>query len=1259
MIKKLLFVFVVIALLPIEMKADWVSLDGKTSVATQPQVTIISDDNSGTVLKINISGFDLSEFNAENKTYQKVDLLSEIFTINSSLPEVPYLAKVLAIPDQAGISIDILEVGEVQTFDNIYLPPARESWYEGDPETPYFENQKVYESNDAYPSEYVMVDPPSVFRDFRIARVSIYPLRYIPGKKQLQAVSSLTVRINYGQGVVINPKTTPKKKIAPSFGKIYRSFIANYQTMLDNLYDGKEDGHEVILCIMDDSFVDAFQVYADWKRESGTDVHVTAFSDINANANNPEIIKTHITDAYNNWEYPPTYVLVVGDDGYFPKKIVTYPDYSFPSEDYFVCVAGNDYFPEMMIGRFTNQGVYRMQVMMNKFMLYEKTPYIAQTDWFKKGVCCSNNAYPSQVETKRYAASMMMDYGQFTSVDTMMSDGNGWGSGCTYHLSDILSAINDGRSYLNYRGEGWYYGWYANCYDFSPSDVSGLANGQKFTFVTSIGCGVAMFDSNGGNCFGEEWVQLGSLTEPRGGVAFLGPTSNTHTTYNNKIDKGIYTGMFMEDMDTPGQALLRGKLYMYNVYGNEYYVEYHYKIYCCLGDPSLHVWKDIPLAVNVNHVTTTNVGNDVIEVDVNFASNGNPVDTAEVCITGQDIFVTGETGPDGKVYLEITPLFEETLTVTVRGGNVYPYQGTIEVTQPSQLVEPEGIPVIADLDGNLDGLVNPNENCTITYTLKNWGDLTANNVWGTLTTSNPEYVEIITTAPVGYGNLVPGGMATGDPFQFFVNSSCPIGQMVTLNLHVTCDGNNWDYQKMVEVTGCMLAIDNFLVYDDSSPNSNYRMDPGETVNVVISLENYGTDTAPDVMGVLGTDDPYITIIDSMGVFGTINPENISINALDNFKVSVSSSCPTEYMATYTLKIYTQGGNYPYQIIPEFEIPVGMLIASDYTGPDAYGYYAYASTDAFFEQTPVYNWVEIDAMGTQIAVPNISDYTTTVTLPFTFKYYGINYTQVRVSTDGWMALGSGTQVAPVNTGLPNNDNVGSMAAVFWDDLYDITMLDGQIYYYNDDANHRFIIEWDSISHNNFVSEPKKEVFQAILLDPAYYPTITGDGEIIYQYKQAKELGSMTIGIENHSQNIGLQYVFDNDYDPTAETLTSGLAIKFTTEPPYLYIITDIEDHFENGIISQNGYILEQNKPNPFNSQTHINYTLPVSVKVGVNIYNINGELVRALHDGFQSAGKHTLIWDGQDDGGNTVKSGVYFYRLQTEEFVGTMKMFLLK
>jgi len=687
MFKKLLIILIIAAFIPFKMNAEWVSLDKNKTTKNPPKVTILSDDNSSMLIKVELPGFNLKEINADGKTYQVVDLMSEIFTSETGFPDLPHIAKILAIPDQSGVTVEVIETGKIQTFKNVYLPPARLSWFEGQPETSYTENQEAYNSTDVYPKELAKIDAPSIFRDFRIARLSVFPIRYIPAKRELQTISSITVRINYGEGEIINPKTNASRAISPSFGKLYRSFIFNYQNVLDRLYGGSEEGREVILCIMPDMFVESFQIYADWKRQSGTDVHITKFSDIGANSSDAYIIKDHVTDAFHNWENPPTYVLLIGDKGVTPRYTVHY-DYSFANEDYFVEIDGDDHFPEMMIGRFTNQGDYRMRVMINKFLKYETDPYVEDTDWFKKATCCSNNAYESQVETKRFAANLLTEDGGF-DVDTLMSDGSGWGGqGCSMELEDIIEDINEGRSYLNYRGEGWTSGWSANCYSFYKSDVSDLVNGEKFTFVTSIGCGVAMFDDGQNNCFGEEWVQMGEIDEFRGGCAFVGPTSNTHTTYNNKIDRGIYMGMFQEGMDTPGQALLRGKFYMYEVFGNDSWVEYHYRVFCVLGDPSIHIWKDVPRAVNVDHPASIPIGSNQLEITITFASSGLAVENAELCIAGNELFITGTSNEEGKVIIDFEAPIEETLTVTFRGGNVIPYRGTMEVVpSTSQEIE--------------------------------------------------------------------------------------------------------------------------------------------------------------------------------------------------------------------------------------------------------------------------------------------------------------------------------------------------------------------------------------------------------------------------------------------------------------------------------------------------------------------------------------------------------------------------------------------
>ena len=1238
------------------LKSQWISLDPNSDQIKEADVEILSNTPSGTVIKVNLYGFFIRQFTAGEKTYQAIDLGTESVTTETGFPEVPYIAKVLAIPDNGTVEVEILNTGTSQKFENIYLPPARESWQEGEPETPYLENSESYNSGSTYPQNIASVEEPCVFRDFRIARVSVFPARYSPINRELEVYSSVTIRVNYGGGQGINPKLTPKRKISPSFAKLYRSFIFNYDQVLQERYDGREEGYDFMLCIMPDAFVDSFQTYAEWRHKTGTYIHVTKFSEIGASANNPTAVKDHILDAYTNWVVPPTHVLIVGDDGIAPVKYVSY-DWTFVNEDYFVELEGNDYFPELMIGRFTNQGDYRLKVMVNKYMNYERNPYTQDQDWFKKATVCSNNEYISQVETKRFTAQVLMNDGNFISVDTLMSDGT-WYSGCSMDLNDVIATINEGRSFLNYRGEGWSSGWSANCYSFHTDDVNTLNNGRKLTFVTSIGCGVAMFDANGGNCFGEAWVQLGTLTEPRGGVAFIGPTSNTHTTYNNKIDKGIYIGMFQEGMDSPGEALLRGKLYMYNVFGNIYRVEYHYRIYCLLGDPSLHVWKDIPLSVTVTHPNSTTLGFSQIPVTVKNAISGAPIENAQVCISGSGVYVVGQTDASGNLTLDITTSLEGNLNIAVTGGNVIPYEGTINVATGNENVAPLGSPVITDLDGNDDELIDPNENCTIQFTLKNWGTQTSYNVEAVLTVPDSiDFVQVITTGPVSFGDIAPDNSFTGTPFQFYVEPNCPVGFVIPFKLHVTSNSSIWDYTENELVHGCKIDFEEYNIDDEQSLLHNFRMDPGETVNVILTLANNGDDVAPEVKCILRSNDNYITIVDSIGTFGSILADSSARNQMDYFVVNVSPDCPLQYEANYSLIISTQNGLYPYSKIDSMMIPVAMPSGLDPTGPDAYGYYAYSSDDVLFEQCPEYEWVEINGIGTQIPKPaGVSDFTQAVGLPFTFRYYNNDFTQLRISSDGWIAFGSGTQVMSQNHILPNLDDIKNMSAIFWDDLFSNDPGEtGKLLYYNDIDHHRFIIEWYEVGHYSDYTD--RETFQIILFDQAYYSTSTGDGEILFQYKVVEEGGGCTVGIEDGSETIGLNYVYNEEYTATATEILSGTAIKFTTDQPTLVSVDGGKpgDDVEQPV----RYVLEQNYPNPFNPETKIIYSIPEPGFVSLKIYNITGQLIRVLQAGNQLPGKYVRIWDGRNDAGNKLSSGVYFYEIQVNNFIQTKRMVLLK
>ncbi|OGC85307.1 MAG: hypothetical protein A2W07_07915 [candidate division Zixibacteria bacterium RBG_16_43_9] len=107
------------------------------------------------------------------------------------------------------------------------------------------------------------------------------------------------------------------------------------------------------------------------------------------------------------------------------------------------------------------------------------------------------------------------------------------------------------------------------------------------------------------------------------------------------------------------------------------------------------------------------------------------------------------------------------------------------------------------------------------------------------------------------------------------------------------------------------------------------------------------------------------------------------------------------------------------------------------------------------------------------------------------------------------------------------------------------------------------------------------------------------------------------------------------------------------------------HGQTGISDQpahdlpKSFALLPNRPNPFNPETYIEYTLPADCQVTLAIYNILGQKVRTLINEHQSAGIKSVRWDGKDDSGNQVSAGVYFYSIKADNFTQTKKMVLLK
>ncbi len=158
---------------------------------------------------------------------------------------------------------------------------------------------------------------------------------------------------------------------------------------------------------------------------------------------------------------------------------------------------------------------------------------------------------------------------------------------------------------------------------------------------------------------------------------------------------------------------------------------------------------------------------------------------------------------------------------------------------------------------------------------------------------------------------------------------------------------------------------------------------------------------------------------------------------------------------------------------------------------------------------------------------------------------------------------------------------------------------------------------------------------------YVIKIDADGDTLW---------TKTYGGAENDQGFSVTQTADGGY------LVAGATRSFGQGNYDVYLIrltadqTDMEDRDALPII----FSLDQNYPNPFNVSTIILYSLPEATDVTIEIYNILGQQVAILFDGFQQAGEHTIVWDASD-----YPSGVYFVRLETTEKSTHIKMVLLK
>jgi len=185
------------------------------------------------------------------------------------------------------------------------------------------------------------------------------------------------------------------------------------------------------------------------------------------------------------------------------------------------------------------------------------------------------------------------------------------------------------------------------------------------------------------------------------------------------------------------------------------------------------------------------------------------------------------------------------------------------------------------------------------------------------------------------------------------------------------------------------------------------------------------------------------------------------------------------------------------------------------------------------------------------------------------------------------------------------------------------------------------------------EPNCDLLQVYLCETSYIPVAgsTPIGEQLAEYYYEFFWFRNTINLPDLPVNTHKRVVFtwvndDSQAGPPAPAIDN---ITFTSGPVSDY--DDVPLPLTNALIG--------NYPNPFNPETVINFSLASDAAVSLHIYNVKGQLVRSLVNEVYKAGAHSVVWNGCDEDGREVGSGVYFYRMSAGGYVAVRKMVLLK
>ncbi len=1179
--------------------ADYIKLANANNGSKQ-HFELLSSDIKTSELHFVLDGFYKTEVNT---TRGEAWLLNVphggAVNLEKGAPQLPHFATSLIIPDDAEMELEIVS-SKFKDYQNVLVAPSKGNLLRTvNPGDIPYEFGDVYNQNVFYPSQTAKLRSPYIMRDFRGQTVTVQPFRYNPVTKTLRVYYDIVIKVKQTGISKVNVLASAKKpqKIDSRFNNIYSRHFLNYGYSGSRYTPVDEHGNMLIICY--GSFMSAMQPYVDWKIQTGTPVEIVDVATVGSTSSQ---IKQYISNYYN--QNGLTFVLLVGDAPQVPSSVIGGND----SDNDYTYVAGNDHYPDLLIGRFSAETVNHVNTMVQRTLNYEKTPP-SDTAWYTKAIGIGSDQGPG--DDGEYDYEHIRNIGNnkllpFTyNYAYEFFDGSQGGNDAPGNPTPamISDAINSGATIINYCGHGSTTSWGTS--GFNNNNVNNLVNDNHLPFIFSVACVNGNFVNN--TCFAEAWLRASHNGEPTGAIATIMSTINQ--SWNppmcgqdemNDILVETYSGNIKR---TYSGIALNGCMEMNDEYGSD--GEEMTDTWTVFGDPSVIIRTAAPQDMTVTapdelylNDTSMTVSTNATEGTACLSLNGVILGTAQIDSTGNaTITFDPLTSIDTADFVITSFNFRAHIAQIPIVNNIIPYIELAEID-------------IDDANGN--GQLDYHETAALTLGLANSGLDTAKNVLTTVSIAS-RYVSLPDSTEF-YGDILINDTVTiPDGYQISVSDS--VSDMTLAIFQVksvdTVSGDTWINSFGRILHAPRLQYLGFEI-DDSGANNNGRIDPGETADIIITVKNAGTSGAYNVMVQLSTLYPYLTIANPQQAIGDLASKETKTVT---FQVTASGNAPDGSTAFFDVDVVadyncsTSGGFYTNIGLKPLAI---IKLADDEPSADS--------------MMVCLQNLEIGCEVLTQIPENSFDYKSLFVLLGTFPNNHILTNDEGQQLAGF--LNNGGRVFMEGADTWAHDNPTPVHPMFH-----ITGL-------NDGSGDLFRVKGlaDGIMH---------DLSFKFYGNNNYIDRIAPDDSSVLIFENPDPYNSYGVGVsfENNTyKTVGFSFEFAGLADSVGNEKDIVMARILTFfDVPIIWtgVNANKEVDLETLIF-----------PNPFGRRLNVSVNLEKEGDLEVSLYDITGKKIAVLYSGNAQRGENRIIWNAGD---NNLKNGLYFIKISTEKGTVTRKL----